>query len=111
MHTIKLLHTATKGERTISELVFQKPKIKHFLALDAYPQGSLAGDIALTSALTGEPEILIGELDPEDWPKVRAYLSILADIFFGVPKAASERALREDPTTAGPETPPKEDVR
>lgn len=70
METITLSAPVTKGERTVTELTFQDPKVRHLMAVDGYDPNSAAATVALVSALTGEPELLIRELPPEDWQKI-----------------------------------------
>ncbi len=65
---IKLDYPITKGEVTIDELKFTgRPKARHMLAGDGHEKGSWAYEIAIMSALTGVPEILLKELDHEDF--------------------------------------------
>lgn len=91
--TIKLQNPAQKGEREITELTFTEPKVKHLLAGDRYKDGSHHQDVAIVSALTGEPETLIGEIYPEDWAKIRRHINETMRGFFVVDEP-------EDPTTA-----------
>jgi len=102
MHTIQLQVPARKGEREITQLTFADLKIKHMLVLDKHPPNSLAGDVALVSALTGESELIIGEIAPEDWPKISAYLSTLSKRFR---PAEPREDQKEGPTLAGTKTP------
>lgn len=82
MKTIVLTQTVRKGEREISELVFQEPKVRHLLALDGKENRAHEMDVAFVSALTGEPEALIKEVSLKDWATIRSFLlTIYQDVF------------------------------
>lgn len=103
METIKLSGPVSKGERTITELTFADPKVRHLLSLDGHNPDDYAAVVALASALTGEPELLIGELPPEDWRKVRAKTMSVYYDFLGIDFAAlAAEAAKEDPAKKDP---------
>jgi len=107
--TITLRKPAKKGEREIFELVFQEPEVGHMLATDKYDNNTYAADVALASALTGEPEEIIKKLSPEDWVEVRKHLAMVWARFYGIdPEKLKEKAEESGhPTKAGTETPRK----
>lgn len=84
MTTLQLKHPTTKGERTITVLNFADPKVKHLLPMDKYDPESVAATLALASSLTGEPELLLGELHPEDWIQVQTYVMDVYNQFCGI---------------------------
>ncbi len=85
MEKLTLKVPVTKGERTISELKFADAKVRHMMATDGFKdKAGYGADVALTSALTGEPEGIIGEIGPEDWPRVREVLVKVYASFMGL---------------------------
>ena len=104
METIKLSAPVTVGERTICELTFADPKVKHIMAVDGHDENSTAASVALVAGLTGESELMIKNLPPEDWrvihPKARAiYLS-----FFTLVADPTQVGKEKDPSTATEQT-------
>ncbi len=94
MKTLTLKSPVTKGERTIRELNFQEPKVKHILCLDACAdKESYGADLALTAALTGEPESLLQEMEPEDWHRVQGVLAEVYGRFMGLSSEDIKEAL------------------
>lgn len=96
--TIQLSTPVRKGEREITALTFAEPKVKHLLAADKHPIESHAGDLAMVSALTSEPESLLKEIGPRDWARIRRSLKAVMRDFF-LPDDEG------DPTEAGPPEP------
>lgn len=71
--TVKLKDPIQFGSETISELVLQKPKAKHFRALPTQPD---TGDILnLAGKLCGQPPSVIDELSIEDMAAVMEAVS------------------------------------
>jgi hypothetical protein len=103
MKTIELSTPTSKGERTITSLSFQNPKVRHFLSIDGHKPDSVAADVALAAALTGESELIIGEIEPADWLKVRSHLATVYAAFFGIDPQKAKEAVegkQDDPTKA-----------
>ncbi len=99
--TIQLKYPVTVGERTTTELTFpERPKVRHLLATDGKGLQSVAADQALCAALTGEPEIIIQEIDAEDWALIRVELARVYQRFFGIEKSTPEQSEEENPTGA-----------
>ena len=96
--TIQLSMPVRKGEREVTALTFVEPKVRHLLAADKHPIESHAGDVAMVSALTSEPESLLMEIGPRDWARIRRSLKAVMRDFF-LPDGA------DDPTEAGPPAP------
>ncbi len=80
----KLKMPATAGERTIEELKFHRPKTRDFLRTDGHNANSVAADVALVSALSGEPEAIVSAIDIDDWAVIRVELQKIWLQFFGV---------------------------
>ena len=81
------------GERTVTELKFHRPKGRDFLRTDGHTIDTVGADQALCSALSGEPEIIIQEIDVDDWAVIRNELSRIWYQFFGVkPKKKADKA-------------------
>jgi hypothetical protein len=99
---IKLRVPIKAKERTVETLTLQPPKFKDLIRTDAHPFGSHAADRALLSSLTGEPEILLDELAPEDVADIRVSLSQVYNRFFGLENVldGQEKEGAENPTTA-----------
>lgn len=94
---------ATKGERTIKQLEIARPKVAHFARTDGHPTDSIAADRALLSALTGEPELLLDEIDIEDWANIRQILERIWLQFFNIKPVYSENPPKQE--AGQPETP------
>ena len=89
------------GERTIRELVFKPPKVKDLLAAGKYPDGSVPFTLALLCSLTGEPEIIINEMLPEDWADCLVILNRTYQRFTGIIDLFDQKDdAKENPTTA-----------
>ena len=71
MKTFYLKHPVSLGERTITELTLQDPHVRHLMRTDAYGVNTIAADVALCSALSGESEALLANLHIEDWALIR----------------------------------------
>lgn len=84
METIQLSAPASMGQRTITSLTFQDPKVRHIMAGDGHVQGTIAYSVAIAAALTGEPEILIAELPPPDWVAVNTRVNAIYAQFSGL---------------------------
>jgi len=98
MEKIKLSMPVTVGERTIVELTFADPKVRHIMAVDGHDPESTAAAVALVAALTGESELLIRELWPEDWRIVHPKAQAVYSSFFVLP--AKEKGEQGDPPPA-----------
>ena len=103
--TIELRVPITAGERTVKTLTFKVPKLRDLLGMDKYPEGSVAASRALLSALTGEPEIILDDLCPEDWADCLVILSRTYQRFIGLINLFDKEDETADPTMAG--QPPK----
>ena len=88
----------TVGERTVTELNFHRPKVRDFLRTDGHT-------IDTVGALSGEPEIIIQEIDADDWAIIRVELGKIWLRFFGVKekkesapnqKAEAEKTAKEN---------------
>ncbi len=95
----------TVGERTVTELIFHRPKVRDFLRTDGRNLNTVGADQALCSALSGEPEIIIQEIDADDWAIIRVELGKIWLRFFGVKekkesapnqKAEAEKTAKEN---------------
>jgi hypothetical protein len=87
--TIPLSKPIKKGEGQVTELVFKEPKIGHLMATDDHKPNSLAGDLALLSQLTGVPELILRQIDPEDWPAIRLELRTVYARFMNSSRAVT----------------------
>lgn len=93
-----LKHPASLGERTITELNLQEPRVEHMVRTDGKDISSVGADIALLSALSGEPESLLAKIHLEDWAEIRGVLQKVYAIFFGI--TVEDRQVEENPTKA-----------
>ncbi|MDR1585942.1 MAG: phage tail assembly protein [Treponema sp.] len=84
MKTFTLEHPVTVGEHTVTELRLQIPKLKHMKMTDGRGLDTVGADIALASALSGEPENVIEQIDLKDWPPIRTHLQRIYFDFFGI---------------------------
>ena len=88
---VHLEYPITKGEVTVDKLVFSgRPKLRHMLAGDKYQRGSWAYERAIMSALTGVPEIIIEELDYEDFIHADAVMGQRFNSFYEVDKSLAD---------------------
>lgn len=92
MKTFTLIHPVTVGEHTVTELTFQVPKLRHMKQTDGHELDTIGADIALTAALSGEPENVIEQIELEDWPPIRTHLQRLYFEFFGINPVKAEEA-------------------
>lgn len=83
METIQLSAPVSMGQRTITSLTFQDPKVRHIMAGDGRNPDGVAFAVAIASALTGEPELLIAELPSPDWVKVKTRVTAIYAEFSG----------------------------
>lgn len=95
MDIYKFKTPVTLGERTIIELHFKKPKVKDFLRTDGKDISTVEADVALLSALTGESESLLYEIDVDDWAELRVYLGTIWKKFFGLKKKAAVPQIQD----------------
>ena len=83
VETLVLRVPLTVGQRTVTQLNIRPPKVKDLLRTDGHPGDSVGYALAFLSALTGEPEIILGEIVPEDWADCLVALSRAARRFRG----------------------------
>lgn len=83
------------GERTITELKFHRPKVRDFLRTDGHDLDTVGADQALCSALSGEPELIIQEIDADDWAIIRVELGKIWLRFFGVKEKSDPNQTAE----------------
>nr|DAO73785.1 MAG TPA: tail assembly chaperone protein [Caudoviricetes sp.] len=100
MKTFYLKHPVSLGERTITELTLQDPHVRHLMRTDAYGVNTIAADVALCSALSGESEALLANLHIEDWALIRVELQKIYTVFFGVKAEMENNADEQNPTKA-----------
>ena len=101
VETVILRKPLTLGERTVNELNFQPPKVKDLLAAGMHPEGSIGFTRALLSSLTGESELIINEMIPEDWADCLVILSRTYMRFTGhINLIDTKEEEKENPTNA-----------
>lgn len=77
---VNLKYPITKGERTVTSLVFpDKVLVRHIMAGDPYPQGTIEREVAILSSMTGESEIILREMEAKDWVVVQAKVKALIE--------------------------------
>jgi hypothetical protein len=103
--TVALYVPVTAGERTVAELCFRPPVFKDLLAAGRYPEGSIPFTGALISSLTGEPEIIINQLVPEDYAKAVVLADRSYQRFCGRIDLFRQKDESENPTMPGKVTP------
>ena len=88
---VNLDYPITMGEVTVYKLVFTgRPKVKHMIAGDKYPRGSHEYECAVMAAMTGVPEIVIREMDYEDFIHADAVMGQRFNTFYEVQRALTE---------------------
>ena len=103
--TIQLYVPLEMGERRVTKLSLKPPVFGDLLRTDKHPAGSHAADLALLSALSGEPEEILKKLVPEDTAVCRIALSRAYQRFFSAINLFEEKEdERTDPP--GAERPP-----
>lgn len=94
---VNLEYPITKGEVTVDKLVFTgRQKVRHMIAGDKYPRGSYEYECAIMAAMTGVPEIVIREMDYEDFIHADAVMGQRFNTFYEVQRALTE----SDPSKA-----------
>lgn len=94
MPTYDLKYPITKGERTVTTLVFpERVTIKNLIAGDGLEFGSVKRELAILSSLTGESDIVLREMDVEDWIKTQA---IVNNILTGEKQNESEKQEKRE---------------
>jgi hypothetical protein len=78
----KLKYPVTVGEYQCGELRLQRPKTKDFIAVGVHPLGTVAADVALLASVTGQPEIVIEQIDIDDLAKLRYECSRIWAAYF-----------------------------
>lgn len=75
---MELKHPITKGERTVTTLIFpDRILVRHLMAGDGHGYLTVSQDLAILAAATGESEIILKELDAHDWTKAQAEMRTL----------------------------------
>ena len=67
----KLKHPVTVGEYHCEELALVRPRTKDFVAVGPRELGTVGADVALLASITGQPEVVIDQLDIDDLAKLR----------------------------------------
>jgi hypothetical protein len=93
--TYTLKHPVTAGEKTFTEVVLQRPKMKDFIACKGLTVGEAATDAALISSLSAIPEIVVSQFDIDDCAKLRYLVSRIWNAFFDAVDGYSEKTLEE----------------
>ena len=95
---IELEYPVTKGEVTVDKLVFTgRPKVRHMIAGDKYQRGSYEYEVAVMSAMTGVPEVIIRDMDYEDFVHADAVMGQRFNTFYEVQKALADGTPRSAP--------------
>jgi hypothetical protein len=104
VETITLYVPVTVGERRVRELSFKPAVFKDVLFAGKYEEQSIPFYAALISSLTGQPELVIGQLCPEDTANAvviakRCYLRFTGQI--NLFEKNEEQDENENPTVKG----------
>lgn len=95
---VELEYPVTKGEVTVDKLVFTgRPKVRHMIAGDKYQRGSFEYEVAVMSAMTGVPEVIIRDMDYEDFVHADAVMGQRFNTFYEVQKAMADDTPRSAP--------------
>lgn len=77
---VKLKYPIVKGERTVTSLILpDKVLVRHIMAGDSYPVGTVEREVAILSAMTGESELILREMEAKDWIVVQAKVKALIE--------------------------------
>lgn len=75
---INLKYPIIKGERTVTSLILPKNVlVRHIIAGDPYPQNTVSREAAILAAMSGEPEIILQDMEITDWVVCQAKLNEL----------------------------------
>lgn len=75
---INLKYPIIKGERTVTSLILPKNVlVRHIIAGDPYPQNTVSREVAILAAMSGEPEIILQDMEITDWVVCQAKLNEL----------------------------------
>ncbi|MDR1836609.1 MAG: phage tail assembly protein [Treponema sp.] len=100
---IELKHFLTVGDLQVKEVTIQRPKTKDFIAVGSTPVESAAADAELFSSLSGLPMSIVGQIDIDDWSRIRIELALVWASYF------TSTEYKENPTGAEEtEAPPSE---
>ncbi|GMO48524.1 MAG: hypothetical protein Pg6C_11080 [Treponemataceae bacterium] len=102
IYTLK--HPVTVGEHTCTELRLKRPKTKDFIAVGTNPLGTVAADVALLSSITGEPEIVIEQIDIDDFAKLRYECSRVWAAYFDTTDGYTLNPTAPEAAATEPET-------
>jgi hypothetical protein len=98
---VKLYSPITVGERTVTELKFRAPKTKDLIyAGSLYPDGTIPFTFALMRVLTGESELILNEMAPEDYASCLVIVNRSYQRYTGHINLFEQREEPENPTTA-----------
>lgn len=69
-----------KGERKLTSLILpDKVLVRHIMAGDSYSVGTVEREVAILSAMTGESELILREMEAKDWIVVQAKVKALIE--------------------------------
>ena len=99
--TIVLRVPVTTGERTIKELSFHPPTVKDLLAAGKYQEATIAFYFEMLRSLTGESELILQKLIPEDLADCMVIVNRSYQRFCGTINLIDQKAENKDPPEAG----------
>ncbi|MDR1231565.1 MAG: phage tail assembly protein [Spirochaetaceae bacterium] len=100
----KLKYPVKVGEHYCEELRFTRPKTKDFIAVGTYPLGTVAADVALLASITGQPEIVIKQIDIDDLAKLRYECSRIWAAYFDTTDGYTLNPITPEAVETEPET-------
>jgi hypothetical protein len=94
------------GECEVKELTIRPPLVKDILRTDGHDPESVGYVIALMSSLTGQPEILLEKMIPEDYADIRIIATQINGRFIGLVNLVDEKKKEREDVNENPTPPP-----
>jgi len=98
--TIVLRVPVTVGERTVKELNFHPPTAMDLFTAGKYQDGSIPFLFEMLRSLTGESELIIKKLFPEDLADCMVIVNRTCQRFYGSINLFDDKGGGENPQTA-----------
>jgi hypothetical protein len=90
--TIELNYPVKVGELTVTTITLQRPKTKDFIALGTLPYDCAEADARLLASVSGLSELVIAQIDIEDWALLRIDIARIWESYF------TGKRYQENPT-------------
>ena len=100
VETVTLRVPVTVGQRTVKELNFNPPTVKDLLAAGKYQEATVPFYFEMLRSLTGESELILQKLVPEDLADCMVIVNRSYQRFCGTINLFDKKEEAEDPQAA-----------